>query len=132
MIFIDTSAFVAILNINDKNHQRAKEKWLELFYESANLYTNNYIVIESVSIIQKRHGLDFVKKLEHNLLGFVEIDWIDKEYHIQALDAVISTNRRNLSLVDTSAFATMRRLGINQVFTFDRHFAEQGFEVLPG
>ena len=40
-------------------------------------------------------------------------------------------NRRHLSLVDVSAFATMRRMGANQVFTFDQHFAEEGFEVFP-
>jgi predicted nucleic acid-binding protein len=31
-----------------------------------------------------------------------------------------------------ASFETMKQQGIQQVFTFDRHFAEQGFEALPG
>ena len=131
MIFIDTSAFIAILNAKDQNHQTAKEKWLELFHTNEELYTNNYIVLESISLIQRRHGLAFVKKLQYNLLGFVKTDWVNKENHTQALGTVFEKNRRHLSLVDTSAFATMRRLGISKVFTFDKHFAEQGFDLIP-
>lgn len=44
---------------------------------------------------------------------------------------VLTANRRQLSLVDCSAFETMRRLDIETVFTFDEHFREQGFNVIP-
>jgi predicted nucleic acid-binding protein len=40
-------------------------------------------------------------------------------------------NRRNLSFVDCSSFDTIQRLIIDKVFTFDGHFAEQGFAVIP-
>jgi len=33
--------------------------------------------------------------------------------------------------VDCISFEVMRGLGITTAFTFDRHFAEMGFEVLP-
>jgi predicted nucleic acid-binding protein len=45
--------------------------------------------------------------------------------------AFIAADRRGLSLVDLSSFETMRRLGIRSVFTFDRHFRQYGFEILP-
>ena len=38
---------------------------------------------------------------------------------------------RQLSLVDCTSFVVMRQIGIDDVFAFDRHFAEQGFTVLP-
>ncbi len=31
-----------------------------------------------------------------------------------------------------SSFKIMRDLEIDRAFTFDRHFKEQGFEILPG
>ena len=43
----------------------------------------------------------------------------------------LAANRRKLSLVDCSAFETMLRLSIQAVFTFDKHFSEQGFDVIP-
>jgi predicted nucleic acid-binding protein len=45
--------------------------------------------------------------------------------------ALLTANRRQLSLVDCVSFEMMRRLGIKTAFTYDRHFSEQGFECLP-
>lgn len=39
--------------------------------------------------------------------------------------------RRQLSLVDCTSFEAMQRRGLTQAFTFDAHFAERGFEVIP-
>jgi predicted nucleic acid-binding protein len=43
----------------------------------------------------------------------------------------LTSARRRLSLVDCTSFEVMRRLGITSAFAIDRHFVEQGFEVLP-
>ena len=37
--------------------------------------------------------------------------------------------RRQLSLVDIASFDCMRRQTIFRAFTFDRHFAEEGFVI---
>jgi len=44
--------------------------------------------------------------------------------------ALLTAGRRQLSLVDCVSFLTMRRLNLKMAFAFDRHFTEQGFEVL--
>lgn len=131
MIFIDTSAFLAIVKPEDVNHLPAKQQWKNLLNANKTLYTNNYVVVESIAIIQKRSGLSAAQKLQDNILEFVNIDWINEEYHFQALETVFASNRRRLSLVDCSAFETMRRLEIEISFTFDRHFHEEGFNVIP-
>jgi len=41
----------------------------------------------------------------------------------------LTAARRQLSLVDCISFEVMRRRGIKTAFTFDDHFAEQGFET---
>jgi predicted nucleic acid-binding protein len=46
-------------------------------------------------------------------------------------EQLLTADRRQLSLVDCSSFETMRRLGIKKVFSFDEHFREQDFEVIP-
>ena len=45
--------------------------------------------------------------------------------------ALLTANRRQLSLVDCISFEMMRRLEIKTAFTHDRDFAERGFECLP-
>jgi predicted nucleic acid-binding protein len=37
---------------------------------------------------------------------------------------------KEYSLVDATSFVLMRALGIERAFTFDAHFAQEGFEVL--
>jgi predicted nucleic acid-binding protein len=52
--------------------------------------------------------------------------------HELARATLIATGRRDVSLVDFSSFQVMRRMSLRRAFTFDPHFSEQGFEVLPG
>ena len=130
MILIDTSAFLALLDMNDVYHERATGKWVALLSEGQDCVTNNYVVLESIAIIQKRLGMEAVQELSENLLAHVHIEWVDEAQHAQVLRTVLETNRRQLSFVDCSAFETMRRLEIETVFTFDSHFREEGFKVI--
>lgn len=82
-------------------------------------------------IIQKRLGLSAVRIFHERLFPFVDIEWIDANQHETSIRFVLAANRRQLSLVDCSSFETMRRLQIEKVFTFDSHFHEQGFAVIP-
>jgi len=72
------------------------------------------------------NGLPF----REDVYSILKIFWVDAPVHESAVDAVLSANRRELSLVDCVSFLVMRKRGLKKVFTFDRHFAEQGFEVL--
>ena len=131
MIFFDTSAFLALLNRNDIFHKKATAEWKKILYENQNCLTNSFVLLESIAILQRRLGVEAARELRESILPHLHTDWVDKSQHAKNFDTMLSENRRKLSLVDISAFATMRRLGIRQVFTFDQHFAEQGFEVLP-
>lgn len=131
MIYVDTSAFLAILITDDQNHQRAMECWLNLLEEEKPLLTNNYVLVESIVIIQKRLGLSKVRDFHEKLLPFVTVDWMDGNQHEASIRFLFAANRRQLSLVDCSSFESMRRMKIEKVFTFDTQFAEQGFEIIP-
>jgi len=131
MIFVDTSAFLAILYAGDRYHQRAESCLRNLREEGQTLFTNNYIIVESTVLIQKRLGIEKVRQFREMITPLLKIEWVDEDQHNSAIETVLQANRRRLSLVDCSAFQTMNSLGIDTVFTFDPHFAEQGFEVIP-
>jgi len=131
MIYIDTSALLAVLNQEDSNHSTAKKTWLSFLETGELLLTNNYVLIESIAIIQNRLGVKNVRRMTGELLPVIEVDWLDPAQHESALNDVLTANRRNLSLVDCASFETMRRLRIEAAFTFDDHFKEQGFTVIP-
>lgn len=58
-------------------------------------------------------------------------NYLDEEVvHGNAHDLWVGIGRRDLSFVDCVSFVVMRRYEMEKVFGFDKHFAEQGFEVL--
>jgi predicted nucleic acid-binding protein len=44
---------------------------------------------------------------------------------------ILAAGRRRLCLVDLREFRVYGRSGIQRAFTFDPHFREQGFEIVP-
>ena len=131
VIFVDTSALLALVNIHDEFHNQAKAQWKALLENKETLRSNNYVILESISLIQRRFGMDWIHMLQAEILQLIEIAWVDENQHEEALTAFLKANRRQLSLVDCSCFESMRRLEIEKVFTFDEYFREQGFEVIP-
>ena len=131
VIFVDTSALLALVNINDEFHRRAKDQWQLLLKNKETLFSNNYVILESISLIQRRFGMDWIGTLNAEILSLIEIAWVDENQHQAAWTSFLKANRRHLSLVDCSCFESMRRLGIENVFSFDEHFQEQGFKVIP-
>jgi predicted nucleic acid-binding protein len=131
VIYLDTSAILAILYDNDAAHQKASEKWLEIARQGDEVICNNYVFIEAFSLLQRRYGLEKARALQEQIEPLISISWVDEDLHETAVNLTLTANRRNLSVVDCSSFETMRRLGIETVFTFDEHFKERGFQVVP-
>jgi predicted nucleic acid-binding protein len=131
MVFVDTSAILAVLNADDRFHSAAKSAWEKLLLENTQFYLNNYILIETFTLLQNCFGLEAVRLFQSDILPVMEIAWIDDATHNSAVSALLAANRRMLSLVDCTSFETMRRLGVTYAFTLDIHFKEQGFEVIP-
>ena len=131
MIFVDTSAFYALLDGDDAEHSRALKSWEGEPPGEGGLATTNYVVLESMALLQSRLGMPAVRVFRDAILPLVRIEWIDEVVHARAVSAFIAADRRGLSLVDLSSFETMRRLGIRSSFTFDRHFRQYGFETVP-
>jgi len=130
-IFIDTSALLAVLNRDDKFHDSAAKEWVRLIESEYSLLSSNYIMIETIALLQRRFGTDAVRLLISDVQPLIKLVWVDESIHESALNVVKTINQRNLSLVDCTSFEIMRQLGIEHVFSFDSHFSEQGFRVIP-
>ena len=130
-IFIDTAAFLAVLNANDQFHPAARQVWDEILASDAALFSSNYVVLKTTALLQHRFGIEAVRLFESDILPIVEIEWVDETIHKQGMSALLAANRRSLSLVDCTSFEVMRRVGMDTAFTFDPHFPELGFKVIP-
>jgi predicted nucleic acid-binding protein len=130
-IFIDTSAFYALLDRDDENHRRAKSTWIDLLSNENTFLTSNYVLVETFALLQHRLGMEAVRGFQNDILPLVNIEFVLSEIHRSAVSALLSVSRRNLSLVDFVSFEMMRTLEMKTAFVFDPHFKEQGFNILP-
>ena len=130
-VFVDTSALLALMVRDDASHSDASAAWRTLQEETACLLTTNYVVLEFLAILQRRHGMPAVRIALDSVLPILSVFWVDQRTHEMAAESLLAANRRDLSMVDCTSFATMRQLGIERVFSLDPHFAEQGFDPVP-
>jgi predicted nucleic acid-binding protein len=130
-VFVDTSGLLAAFDTNEERHEAAKAMWLELLAGTERLVTTNYVLVETLALVQKRYGMEAVRLIAGTALPALHVIWVDEDLHRAAFRAVLEENRRKLSLVDCVGFEAMARRNLSRVFTLDHHFAEQGFEVLP-
>jgi predicted nucleic acid-binding protein len=125
--FVDTSALYAVLDAADPNHAAASAAWRRLIDEREPLVTTSYVMVETVGLVQSRHGFAPARRVMEDVAPAFDIVWIDAALHATAVAAWLAAARGSLSLVDCASFAAMRLRGIRQAFAFDEHFVEQGF-----
>jgi predicted nucleic acid-binding protein len=130
-IFIDTSAFYALLDRDDANHRAAKGAWAKILSAENTLVTSNYVLVETFALLQNRLGLAAVQAFQEDLVPILNIEFVNLEAHRSGTAALLAASKRTLSLVDCISFEIMRSLGIKAAFAFDTHFKEAGFQTMP-
>ena len=126
-IFIDTSAFLAALDKGDRFHENAAKKWSLLANHRSELWTTDYVRLESWSLIQRRLGPQAVMAFQDDWLPLCKIHEVGRDGFERATAQWRIAQRRNLSLVDLTSFDAMRQLAIRTALAFDQHFQEMGY-----
>ena len=134
MIFVDTSAFLALENRRDFYHSKAllfKDTCLKT---GQSLITSDYVLDESYTIIRLRAGHTIAVQFGESLRKsqFIRIEHIIPEIIEEAWRLFKKFEDHDFSFTDCTSFALMERLNISNAFTFDAHFQEYGrFNVRP-
>jgi len=131
-VFVDTSFFIALLDEDDEQSPAAAALWRQASAAHLPVFTTNYVVLEACAVFQRRLGLTAVRRFVRELLAPVDLEWVTRDDHERAVEAVFVADRRRLSLVDCTSFEVMRRLEARECLAFDPHFAEQGFAAVAG
>lgn len=130
-IFVDTSAFYAFLNKSDEFHQAAEKEFSTFDPDTTILTCSSYVILETLTLLQRRIGLDPVRKWRTTFQPILDVVWVGAELHEKALSAFIASEQRTVSLTDWTSFEIMQQRQIEDVFTFDLHFARYGFNLFP-
>ncbi len=124
-IFIDTSAFYALVDRTDRLHSSAVR-----FVETNErlLVTSNLVVHETVTLIRMRVGHAAAVAFGRRLLreGLTPVIPITAGDELKAWILFQRYSGKRFSFVDCTSFALMKRLGIPAAFAFDEDFRQIG------
>lgn len=128
-ILVDTSAIFSLLCPDDINHKRAKAFIKGMKDERLVPLITNFIVAEAYALLMKRLGGYAARVWLMNNRWPVE-RIIDSD-EMRTKKILFKYADKDFSYTDAVSFAVMERLEIEVAFTFDRHFVQFGFKVLP-
>lgn len=130
-IFVDTSGLLSVLDRDDATHEKTRVAWAKLLTTDTPLITSNYVLVETIALLQNRLGMEAVRIFQEDVAPVLDIKWVDEAIHHRATSALLAASRRRLSLVDCTSFEIMRLFGCKTALTLDSHFREQGFSCVP-
>lgn len=135
-IFVDTSAWDAIADGGDPNHEVAL-LFRDEIAEQCRLVVTNYILDELYTLLLMNIGyqraVDFKRNLDVLIQeGILEIVWVSKEIATEAWIVFEQFNvDKQSSFTDCVSYVVMKQRGITEVFAFDDDFAQMGFVRQP-
>jgi uncharacterized protein len=131
-LFVDTGAFVAKEIAGDQYHALATRCWREIEEENCQLVSSEHILDESATLIARRTHYAWAADWGNDVLD-AGIEWLraDVTEWRQALQLMRKYADQGGSFTDCPSAVLMKRVGVKQVFGFDRHFEALGFRVWP-
>lgn len=131
-VFVDTSAFVALRNRDEREHDAARVALSGLVSARASLITSNYVFSETYTALLVRAGRDEAIQWGRRFRSgeAIEVVRIDEPVEQDAWSILESHADKRWSHVDATSFALMEREGITEAFAFDHHFAQRGLTLV--
>lgn len=128
--FVDTSAWVALIDQTDQHHKVADE-----FYHHFKqpFLTTNFIINETITLLRNKLSHELAAEAAHGLYGekVAKLIRITTETERDALKLFEKYNDKTFSFTDCTSFVVMQNMDIKQAFTFDKHFQQMGFTKVP-
>jgi len=135
-LFVDTSAFIALEDKDDKEHKTAlkyREKIRREETPFRALYTSNYILDEVLTLLRLKLGHQAAVTFGENVKRskILRILRVTPTIENNAWKIFKKYGDKDFSFTDCTSFALMEQEVISTAFTFDEHFQQYGFQMVP-
>ena len=131
-LFVDTAAWIGLEVTNDEHHLAANA-FLQDSGRAFQWVTTNWILWEAVTWLRRRAGHASAVRFGERLLvsGKLEIITITPRLEMSAWEIFRCYQDKDFGYIDCTSFAAMKHLGLKTAFTFDEHFRQAGFRMVP-
>jgi predicted nucleic acid-binding protein len=128
-IFIDTSFIIALINERDQYHTQALD--LSDLYIDQALAITDAVLLEIANSLARRYKNEAIEVIEQFLNSEdVEVIRLTPAIFDRAFELYKTRPDKEWGLVDCVSFIVMQDRHIQEVLTFDQHFAQAGFQIL--
>lgn len=131
-VFVDTSAWLALVNKSDAAHQKARKVRDTLLKYHSQFLVTNYVMVEIANALSripyKETAVKLISSIE--MSENIHIIEINKEIYKKAWQVYSTYLDKDWSLTDCTSFEVMRERRITEAFTTDKHFEQAGFDIL--
>ena len=129
-VYIDTSAYYALVDSDHANHQAANSLAHRLSGEGAELFTSNFVIAETHTLILNRLGYDAAARVLSSVYASAtRITRATEVDEHRGREIVLQHKDKTYSLVDAISFAIMERLHLRRAWSYDQHFRQFGFNL---
>ena len=131
-VFVDTSAWLALINKTDHRHHKARKVRDDLQEQHSRLVLTDYILLETANALSR---IPF-RKAAVQLISFIRASEdiqkieIDKALFQKAWGLYSERLDKEWSLTDCASFVVMKGMGLTDAFSSDHHFEQAGFNIL--
>ncbi len=131
-VLFDTSAFIALASPKDRYHVEALAKRDRLAEERHPIYTTNAVLYETLNWLAVKTGPRQASRFGREVLhgSAMTIMTLAPEDENGALAVLEKFSQIPLSFVDASSIHFFNKLGMDRVFSFDRHFVQANVPLL--
>jgi predicted nucleic acid-binding protein len=132
-IFIDTGFIIALESATDQNHEKASQLWNELLKDLPVMVTTTYVIDEIVTFFSSRSRHAKAVEIGNRLMNSrsVQVIHVDKGLFEKGWHYFQQHDDKTYSMTDCISFMVMKDEGNESALSFDKHFTQAGFKVLP-
>jgi uncharacterized protein len=131
-VFVDTVAWLALLNTSDELHEPAQQVMEQLSAQQARLTTTEFVLLEVADALcappVRGQTIHFIEGLRR--LPVLDIIPASENLVAAGWKLYCQRNDKSWGLTDCMSFAVMQDRHLTQAFTSDHHFTQAGFARL--
>lgn len=124
-VFIDTSAFVAVLVESETDHKKVAKKYSDYRQHRATFLTSDYVLDELFTrlLYYKLDLRIYIEKLKGSIArSEITVLHINEGLFEKALNAFLKFSDHKISFTDATSYVLYKDFSLDEIFTLDSDF----------
>lgn len=134
--FIDTSAWLAVIDNTHSNHAAAADYFRQLLEDDAKLISNNAVVDQVLEYLKEERNAElarqFINIIDESVLTVnLRMDWISRRVRRASINQYLKSGESGLKLHHFYVNETLKRKRVDIIFSFDASLKRFGLPLMP-